>query len=143
MKKFLLIMLAALLIFSGCGAQITDEQAALKEKYPEYFDLDASAGLDVIVWQLAEDNFSFGLLTHYDGERDRLSKELLDLRGTTAEQMKIILSSYKIDKLSVCIIPWQNPMSSYVGDFWTADEGEDLNAKQAAYIAQIREMLFA
>ena len=151
MKKFLFILLAALFIFSGCGAantvdepkELSAEQAALKDKYPEYFGLDESAGLDVIVWQFAKDDFSFGLLTHYDGERDWLSKELLELRGTTAEQMKIILSSYKIDKMSVCIIPYQKPTSSYLGDFWTADNGEDLEAKQAAYINQIREMLFS
>ena len=150
MKKFLFILLAALFIFSGCGAantvdepkELSAEQAALKDKYPEYFGLDESAGLDVIVLQ-HPDGFRFGLLTHYDGERDWFSKELLNLRGTTAEQMKTILSSYEIDKLSVCIIPYQNPMSSYIGDFWTANDGENLEAKQAAYINQIREMLFS
>ena len=31
---------------------------------PQYFDLDDSNGLDVYVWQLAENSYYFGLLPH-------------------------------------------------------------------------------
>ena len=150
MKKILLILFAALLILSGCGASTaptndveTDEQPPLTEKYPTLFDLDASNGLDVIVQELAKDHFSFGLLPHPDVERDWLSPELMFASGVNAEEMRAILATYDIDEDLVYIVPYQSPISSYIGDYWISTDDENIEEKQAAYIAKIREMLFA
>ena len=118
----------------------------LRKWYPEYFGLDASKGLDVYVWQMAKNSYSFGLLPHAEQGRDWIAHELLNLRGTSAEEMSVILSTYNIDENDIYIIPWQNPISSYIGGYWIITEGEDtddLNAKRQAYIEHIRQMLLA
>ena len=108
----------------------------------EYLGLDASKGLDVIVWQLAPESYSFGLLEHADEPRDRLSAELLELRGIDAAQMREILASYSLSEDEITIIPWQKPISSYLPDYCVNYGGEDMDAKKKAYVDQIREMLF-
>ncbi len=112
----------------------------LREQYPQYFDLDAANGLDVYVWQMAENRYSFGVLPHSDTHRD--SSELLDLRGTGADAMRQILSTYHLDENDIHIIPWQNPISSYIGEQWIAADGESIEEKQANYVDTIEDMLF-
>ena len=34
----------------------------LRKKYPEYFELGTFKGLEVYVWQMAEDDYRFGLM---------------------------------------------------------------------------------
>ena len=114
------------------------------EKYPEYFGLDASDGLDVYVWQMAKNSYSFGLLPHAEQGRDWISEELLNLRGASSEEMIVILSTYSIDEDDIYIIPWQNPISSYLAEWQIVAEGEDpeyLDAKRKAYVENDRQML--
>ncbi len=115
---------------------------SLRKQYPQYFDLDSSNGLDVYVWQLAENSYSFGLLPHTAAQRDWLSPELMELRGTDANGMRQILSTYLMDESDIYIIPWQNPISSYISDCWILSEGESLDEKLADYIQSIQNMLF-
>ncbi|MBQ7604164.1 MAG: hypothetical protein IJU75_04355 [Clostridia bacterium] len=120
-----------------------DELTVLKEKYPKYFGLSTSKGLDVYVWQMGPGSYSFGLLSGTN--RDKTEEELMNLKGASAEEMKTILSSYGISENSVGIIPWQNPVSSYISDYWAVfqDEDQDSVAKRRGdYINGIREMLF-
>ena len=119
---------------------LTGAQLSLMEVYPEYFGLDKSKGLDVYVWQFAENHYGFGLLPH--AERNWLSEELLNLRGVPATTMREILKTYNVSEDDVNIVPWQNPLSSYLGDYWIVIEGEDPTEKREAYIEKIREMLF-
>ena len=118
---------------------------SLEETYPEYFGLDASGGLDVLVWQLSEDNWNFALLEHSDAERDRLDPELWDLgtKGVDAAQMREILSTYNVGEDDIRIIPWQNPISSYIPLVFTDDMTEEEMADMTErYIEGVREMLF-
>lgn len=117
-------------------------QLALKESYPEYFGLDASQGLDVYVYQMAKNSYSFVLLPHSATPRDWMSSELRDIHGVSAAQMRTILSIYPVDQDEIYVIPWQNPYSSYIGEYWIVREGEDLEAKRAAYVENLRKMLF-
>ncbi|MGN1188181.1 MAG: hypothetical protein ACI4R6_06775, partial [Lachnospiraceae bacterium] len=122
--------------------KLSEQQRLLMDKYPDYFGLDASNGLDVYVWEMAEDCYYFGLLPHTEEQRDWLSTELLNLQGVDADKMRQILSTYNIDENDINIIPWQNPISSYIGDLWITYEGESLEEKQKAYIELVRNMLF-
>ncbi len=122
--------------------QFVQQHLELMDQYPEYFGLDASNGLDVYVWQMAKDNYSFGLLPHADSQRDWIAPELLHLRGTNADTMRKILSIYNIDENNIHIIPWQNPISSYLGVQWIISEGESLEEMQKDYVNLIRDMLF-
>lgn len=115
----------------------------LRVQYPEYFDLDASAGLDVYVWQMAPDSYYFGLLPHTASPRDSTAQELLALRGASSEQMRYILAAYALDPDDIHVIPWQNPISSYIPECWIVTEnGESLEEKQAQYIETVSAMLF-
>ncbi|MBE6621714.1 MAG: hypothetical protein E7630_02035 [Ruminococcaceae bacterium] len=116
----------------------------LREQHPEYFGLDASDGLDVYVWQMAKNSYSFGLLPHAKQGRDWTAHELLNLRGIRAEEMSAILSTYRVNENDIFIIPWQNPLSSYLGEWQIVREGEDakdLDAKRQAYVEYVWRML--
>lgn len=135
------------LVFSRSDSSMTNSYneiytGPLKEKYPEYFGLDASDGLDVYVWQMARNSYNFGLVSHTKATRYRLSDELMNMRGTNADEMRTILSTYDVEEDNIYIIPWQNPLSSYIGEYWIIKEGEDINAKREEYVENIREMLF-
>ena len=117
----------------------------LERTHPEYFGLDASGGLDVIVWQLGDHGYHFGLLEHSETERDWLDPELLVLstKGVDAAHMRQILSTYNVGEDDIRIIPWQNPISSYIPFVFTDDVTEEEKADMTErYIEGVREMLF-
>lgn len=117
--------------------------AALREKFPEYFDLDTFKGLEVYVWQMAEQSYSFGVLPGTNREKEL--KELMFLKGATAEEMRMILSTYDILEENISVIPWQNPISSYIGEYWIRWKDEDqesVEKRREAYVEKLREMLF-
>lgn len=127
------------------NSDLDEEQTALMERFPEYFGLDPVNGLDVIVWQMAPSSYSFGLLEHAEAPRDWVDKDLLNLTlvgGVSADQMKEILAAYPVSEDAIYIIPWENPISSYLPEFCVNRGDEDMEAKREAYIAGIREMLF-
>ena len=148
-KAMTLCLIMILLLF-GCGKQTqisemkNDEMNDLKEKYPEYFDLSTSKGLEVYVWQIVPNSYSFGVLPGTN--REKTYEELLSLKGASPEEMRAILYSYDIDEDDVIIIPWQNPVSSYIPEYWIRWEDEDpasAEKRQQAYLDGIRNMLFA
>lgn len=110
----------------------TQEQIdELREKYPEYFELGTFKGLEVYVWQMAENDYRFGLMQGTN--REKTPEEKLALKGATAEEMGLILSTYEIEDNDIFVIPWQNPISSYMVT-------EDM-LKGPEYINNIRAML--
>ena len=86
--------------------------AALRAKYPEYYDLPMDKGLELYVWQLAEGSFSCGLMAGTN--REKTNEELWNLKGTTVEEMKEILASYALPEESIDLIPIHMPYSSYM-----------------------------
>ncbi len=87
------------------------EITALRSQYPEYFGLDTSKGLKVYVWQMAESDYSCALLS---GTDERSEIEIgLQCKGTTIEQMRLILSTYGLEEKDIEIVPFENPISSY------------------------------
>ena len=152
MKRIALLILCLLLILCACGKdknsvtpdsrEQTARQAALMEAYPEYFGLDASDGLDVIVWQMAPDSYSFALLKHTGASYDIASPELINLRGVRVDEIKTILSAYSVQEDDIYICPWCNPVSSYLADWQIVLDNEDAAEKERAFADTVREMLF-
>ena len=117
--------------------------ASLRAKYPEYFDLSTFKGLELYVWQMAEGSYSCGLMLGTN--RNKTLEELVNLKGASIEEMRAILSTYDIDENEVFIVPWQNPISSYMPEYWIREKDEDpssVEKRQQEYIDGIRHMLF-
>ena len=57
---------------------------------------------------------AIGAEPHSEEQRNWLDEELTDLKPVNAEQMKIILSTYRIESSKIDICIWQNPVSSYI-----------------------------
>ena len=116
---------------------------SLRVKYPEYFDLSTFKGLELYVWQMAPDSYSCGLMLGTN--RNKTLEELINLKGASIAEMRAILSTYDIDEEDVYIIPWQNPVSSYIAEYWISQKDEDpavVEKRKQAYIDGIRQMLF-
>lgn len=91
----------------------------LRQRYPEYFDLDTSEGLEVYVWQLAGNSYSCGLVSGKTSreiaeQTDGIRTDLWGLESVTVTEMKLILSEYGLAKEEVKIIPYSMPYSSYL-----------------------------
>lgn len=70
----------------------TEEE--LRIRFPQYYDLITPKGLEVYVWQTADNVYYCGLLPGTN--RGATEDEITDLaaNGATVEEMKVILSSY-------------------------------------------------
>lgn len=115
----------------------------LRTKFPEYFDLSTTKGLELYVWQMGPGNYSCGLMPGTN--RDKTLTELVRLKGASIAEMKAILSTYDMDEEDIFIIPWQNPVSSYIGESWISRKDEDpaaVEKRKQEYIDGIRRMLF-
>ena len=120
----------------------TVDESVLREKYPEYFDLPTMKGLEVYVWQMAPNSWSCGIMEGTN--RNKELEELMNLKGATIDEMKVILASYDIPKENIFIMPWQNPISSYLSEYWIIEENEDSDAvskRRQDYVDKLREML--
>lgn len=121
----------------------TEEIAALKEKYPEYFGLSTFKGLEVYVWQMTPGLYSFGLMEGTN--REKSMEELWNMKPATPVEMGAILSTYEIDQDEIIIIFWQNPLSSYMPPYWIVEPGESeasVALRRQEYINEIRRLLF-
>ena len=132
---------------SVCGAIIVNQEKIrsindLRDAYPEYIDLSPFKGLEVYVCQFAPENYSFSLVEGTN--RNKSMWELMELKGVSAKEMRDILSTYDIDDEYIVVVPWQNPYSSYIGEYHAFLVGEDEEAiekQKKAYIEKVRDML--
>lgn len=116
---------------------------ALREKYPQYFDVWDSKGLELYVWQMGENSYSFGILPGTN--RVKWEDEIWSLKGVTVEEMRLILSTYDTDRENIFIYPFQHPLSSYVPDIMILREGETEEGRYERvkeYREMIKDMLF-
>ena len=124
-KKSLIWILAMLMVFFavGCNAPAGEESAPptsapeetdspLMDQYPAFFGLDTSNGLDVFVAKFAPDVYSCSLFP--SGQVDKDSEELLSPNRVDLATMKEIIALYKLPAEAFTVIPYQNPLSSYI-----------------------------
>lgn len=135
--------------FSGGDGAEADGQAGtdrdrteLMERFPEYFGLDTSNGLDVIVGQMSESSYFFALLEHSETLPAGTVIGLMDQKSLSAEQLREILAAYAVSEDSIYIVPWEYSFSSYLPPYLRNSGGGDMEAGKEAYIAEIRKMLF-
>lgn len=120
------------------------EQRYLLDKYPEYFGLDASGGLDIYVCQFAPENYHFYLFEHSDTMISWIDMSSMKGSASTAS-MRLILDTYDVTREDITVVPFQHPLSSYIGPTNLIPEGdppEDTAARRNAYKEKILDMLF-
>lgn len=110
----------------------------LRERYPRYFDLDISEGLEVYVWQMAGNSYSCGLVSgkesrEIEEKTEGIRTDLWGLEAVTVTEMKLILSDYRISKEEVTIIPYGMPHSSYLNGEAAADPEGYLRKLEAMF----------
>ncbi|MBQ8558803.1 MAG: hypothetical protein IJ439_02325 [Tyzzerella sp.] len=89
----------------------TEAIADLKEKYPQYFNLDATEGLAVYAWQLAADSYSCVLVSGKN--RTDSWYDIWNLPATTIDEMREIVKYYNLEESDVSTSEIPNPISSY------------------------------
>ncbi|MBQ1906549.1 MAG: hypothetical protein II173_00065 [Firmicutes bacterium] len=129
---------------SNAAGRLSDpDLEALMERYPEYFGLSTFKGLEVYVWQVNSASYSFGLMPGTN--INKTEQQLLALKGASAEEMRAILSTYDIPEENIAVIPWQNPVSSYLPEYCIVFSGEGPEAarqRRREYAENVRGMLF-
>lgn len=104
----------------------------LQEKYPQYFGLSTVKGLEVYVWQMAGDSYSWSLMP---GKNLAYTwSDFLELPPLTLAEIRLIVASYDLPRDQISIIPIIMPHSSYhypIDDtyqkhveqlFWSSDD---------------------
>ncbi len=94
--------------------KITIEMTKLKAKYPQYFNLDTTKGLEVYVWYISQNEELCAILPTKDGGYKE--EELATLEGLTLPQMKEVLKSYTIDFEKIGIYFFNHPLCSFKVD---------------------------
>lgn len=76
---------------------VLPDMEQLKAKFPNYFNLTTSKGLEVYIWQMAEDSYSCGLLPGKN--RNYTNEELWDLHTSSAslDEMRAIIADYMVN----------------------------------------------
>lgn len=76
----------------------------LRVKYPQYFDLDTDKELRVVSWRISENGYYFGLLNQKDGSFTDYELLTVAQNGATADEMRVILSSYDVPNYNIDVI---------------------------------------
>ena len=130
----------------------------LKAKFPMYFDLGTAKGLEVYIWQMAEDSYSCGVLQGVN--RNYTQEEIWNLHKNPAnlDEMRDIIAYYLEEGLTVkeniALIPVTMPHSSYhyvIDDayreklddlFWSAFSFDAVFEAELLYYLSIDEATF-
>ncbi|MBE6854393.1 MAG: hypothetical protein E7501_01925 [Ruminococcus sp.] len=88
-------------------------EAALREKYPEYFEMDHFKGIEVYVWKMGENSYRCGALPGTN--RNKTYEEILALveNSVSVDEMKMIMQYSDVPQEDYFIIPCVQPISSY------------------------------
>lgn len=85
----------------------------LMEEYPLYFGMGTDKGLWVYVAQTSKDNYRCVLLQGRNQMYSSYDIWSFRAKSTSIEEMKLILSTYDIDRDSISIHAYNDPTSSY------------------------------
>ena len=85
----------------------------LKEKYPEYFEMSDFKGIEVYVWQMAENSYRCGMMSGTN--RNKTEEEIMSLqsKSLSIDEAKAILNEIGVKKEDIIVMPISQPYSSY------------------------------
>ena len=98
-------------------SSVTTDISTLKEKFPMYFDLGTFKGLEIYVWQMAENSYSCGVLPGLNRNYSREEIFALHKNPASLNEMRDIIACYLVEGLAVkediTLVPVTMPHSSY------------------------------
>ena len=130
MKKFVILAMNLLLVIAllGCGTKNSKSEndsnkyeinnsvsiERLKEQYPEYFELSDFKGIEVYVWQIAEESYRCGIMSGTN--RNKTEEEIWELqeKSLSVDEAKALLNELGINRTDIIVIPIAQPYSSYL-----------------------------
>ncbi len=136
-RPILLILIVLITLLIGCGrsneesigASDPEEQAEtaeikssdntdmqnersielLKEQYPEYFELSSFKGIEVFVWETADDVYRCGIMSGTNRMKTGAEIQALEQKSLSITEAKMILEEYGVEKDSIIVIPITQP----------------------------------
>ena len=130
MKKFVILAMNLLLVIAllGCGTKNSKSEndsnkyeidnsvsiERLKEQYPEYFELSDFKGIEVYVWQIAEESYRCGIMSGTN--RNKTEEEIWELqeKSLSVDEANALLNELGINRNDIIVIPIAQPYSSYL-----------------------------
>ena len=130
MKRFVIFTMNLLLVIAllGCGTNNSKSEndsnkyeidnsvsiERLKEQYPEYFELSDFKGIEVYVWQIAEESYRCGIMSGTN--RNKTEEEIWKLQESSlsVDEAKALLNELGINRNDIIVIPIAQPYSSYL-----------------------------
>ncbi|MDO5405979.1 MAG: hypothetical protein Q4F28_01450 [Eubacteriales bacterium] len=126
MKRIIMLTLSFFCVFMlvGCTTNQSSnmkletnnsvDMKELREKYPEYFELGDFKGIEVYVWQMAENSYRCGMMSGTN--RNKTDEEIWGLqeKSLSVEETKAILNEIGVEENSIIVIPIAQPYSSYL-----------------------------
>ena len=126
MKRITILSLSFICVFilGGCSSTQTSnmefetsnsvDMDELKERYPEYFELVDFKGIEVYVWQMAENSYCCGMMSGTN--RNKTDEEIRGLqeKSLSVEETKAILNEIGVEGSDIIVIPITQPYSSYM-----------------------------
>jgi len=129
MRKIVIFAMNLLLVIAllGCGTKNSESESdnkyeidnsisvdKLKELYPEYSELSDFKGIEVYVWQVAENSYRCGIMSGTN--RNKTQEEIWELqeRSLSVDEANAILNELGTNRDYISVIPISQPCSSYV-----------------------------
>lgn len=126
MKRIVILALSFTCVFMlvGCSSTQTSNMEVetynsvnmdeLREKYPEYFELEDFKGIEVYVWQMTENSYRCGMMSGTN--RNKTDEEIWGLqeKSLSVEDTKAILNEIGVTGSDIIVIPIAQPYSSYM-----------------------------
>lgn len=126
MKRIYILVLSFICVFmlvacstmQSCNENTDNNDSVnieeLRKQYPEYFELGTFKGVEVYVWQMAENSYRCGMMTGTN--RIKTFEEIYELqeKSLSVEETKAILSEIGVEKSNIIVIPIAQPYSSYI-----------------------------
>ncbi len=95
---------------------------------------------NIYVCQFAKGNYHFTLA---DDGRQLTKEELWEMDSIRSlDRLRSILAEKSLTADDINIIPWQNPLSSYIAECWIIYPDTDQDEVRASYIAMVKELIF-
>lgn len=126
MKRIIILSLSFICVFilGGCSSTQTSnmeletsnsvDMNELKERYPEYFELGDFKGIEVYVWQMAENSYCCGMMSGTNRKKTDEEIRGLQEKSLSVEETKAILNEIGVEGSDIIVIPITQPYSSYM-----------------------------